>query len=179
MNRLFLYFYVGTILIFGIGYNAICSENHHTGQIDALMLALKISHEGYDRVKSQIDGHSFSQWIRHKPSDGGCMNGLEWGTQYNPFIIECAKLQRDGSELASANSALSREVYKRIDEKREFISNDTSYNEFIKPRLIGLNGNTIDHCTYYAKKADGSIAVYTYFFNKAVLVALLNNLADK
>lgn len=129
------------------------------------MLALKISHEGLDSVKREIDCHYFHHLISHKPADGGCMNGLTNGTCYSPFVTQCQKLQKDDSPLSKA-------IYNHIETKEKFDSKNELYTRHIG-RFAG--NNTVDHCTYYSKENDSSVSVHTYFFDKAALITLLES----
>lgn len=146
------------IATFAIAYSSSqCMQplNNNIGPIDKLMLEHAIKEKGYNTLAQEIENHAFTQEIV-----------LEkilpvYTTENYPFSI---MHQCRGDDC----SVLSKTVFNKINLKNIV---------FISKNPLNLNQNSLDECTTWKRITDSDdVQVTTDFYDKAVLVALLNQL---
>lgn len=133
-----------------------CMEqtNSNIGLIDTLMLQHAIKEKGYDKLAQEIENHEFTIGMvleRCPPI---------YTTENRPFSLTHQYKSDD-------TSLLSKAIFNRMNLNTVFTSKNP----------LNLSQNSLDECTTWAKTQNSNVVhVTTDFYDKAALVALLNQL---
>ena len=137
-----------------------CMEapNNNIGPIDRLMLERAIQERGYNNLAQEIENHAFTSetYLKRFPPIPVL--------HHHSFLIVHQCTRNDGSKL-------SRQVFTKIVEITHLDAKFTSKNP------LNQASNSLDECTTWAKTQNSDVVhVTTDFYDKAALVALLNQL---